>query len=909
MTKKIIHLFLVLLIVNLVCGSMLTGIVSANIAKVPIITPVLSEDFGASGLGNNTSYWMRYSGANKNADVGGGIWIAPTNEAGYYFQTSGNSEIKIDTANIGNINPKPLSTSYKGTALRFKKSGGSVANYSLRKNLNTKIDFSADIDTVDDLDNEKVLINGVKSLIAETDDYKIEMDLKALVEKDTAGGDKGIVFSLAPLNEGFWGFDTANGNTPYVNPDALFSFCIYTNLDDKKAAVDVSMKNAVSEELEWVNVVKYEGDEDFATYNSKLHDIKLELVIKEDGDYKNIARLYWNGNIVDIDSETDFDLISIPELYDGDEAPIPDIKERTAINNIGSLYITGFNATNNNYNYLDEIYVNTVYTEQQGIDTTELEAAISAAEALEVVEGPEIGQYLPAAYVTAFLTALNNANEIFAGSSADQGAIAAAALALENATIAITGKANTIKFSSGGIIDSWDFIELPTENFRPTQKTNGTDEFGEPIIDLDGNVMPDSTYGNGSSVYNQNIADTTTFTLSEKSAFNSSFVDDNITLPDGVTSKGFYLEGPGAVLYADYDVMFESIIKDKRKVEIGFKHDVAGVGYNYCTAISFDGTTGLISIISNTNNIPKASTIPLEDGKWYRIRTAAYLTDQGAMRNRANAWINGEVLNSGNSPYNPHTAAGSANLSKSIDQFVIRNVNATPVKFDNLTIYKQNRFTPSAPLNKGALVTVIRNAEAILAKIANDEYTIGTNEGEYLQAVVDVFSEALEIALPNAKTVYENSASIQADINIAAASLKAIIDEFIPNEKPVNVEGEMVFLGGEGGETPVDSLADAGDNLIINQAIKASPLANSDTAIMFAALYSYEGETAAKENIEMKAVVPSKLVTLSADGTGTLTVTLPLEAYPDRSNLFVKIFIWEDSQSDIKPITLVQDFE
>ena len=870
--KRIFNLFMALLIVNLLCVPMLTQIVSA--ATVDVEETFLYENFDNFTTTDVPTGEKSFGIAPADPSVLAGMNVGTT---GFYFETMTHTGSTPATTNLVLSSNSGSLTNFNGKLLRMRRNGGYNA-HSLRKPLTKKIDFTKD-----------AAQDGIKDLISENDNYKIVMSVKALAAPNstaTDSGSRGIQFYIAPQDSIM--LPLLVSNVPPVNDNTLFSFRTYTITRDNVAHVEVSRKNPTTGNLEWKKVLSLTGT-DYTNFNTKLHDFKVELVIKEDGTFKNVVRFYVDDlvNPIEIDANADIDMIKIPELYNANGTPYVDPKERGTIDNLGSLYMAINNGSNSNYVYVDDLVIKGVHTETQAVSKTALGEAISAATPISegFVVGRQIGEYAPE-IIKPFNDALENAVRVSADDSASQTTVDEAEGILA-ALVLNPPAVNTMVLKKGGIIDNWDFSTMPagvveTDNVRFLEESN--------------------LYGTDSSVFRQ-ISGGTNFSLSESSAYHANHGNNLI------------LEGVPATLFADFDIMFDSIVADGGKVEFGFiQNGLTGspnYDYSYCTAIEFDGANERINIkaadMSESGYIYTTS-FPLVDGKWYNIRQAAYLTRMNGLTpevwRRSNIWVDGQIARSSNFS----SASSTASKVLSIDNMYLRIIdtngaNATPVNIDNLKIYKQNRFAPEEYANKGGLITALRNADELYQDIINGDYTIGYAAGEYLPVVASAVTNAFEAA----EAIYEGSDFvIQANVNSAITALNTAVTNFVKNGNPIT-NGSTKFYMADG-TTEIFSLADADDALVIKRTVAANANANEDTAVTMVALYKYEGTVGDTSNITLvDAAVSNKLVLTgaSASGGNVLTATIPLTGYTDKSKLFVKSFLWENGDASLKPLSIV----
>lgn len=342
-------------------------------------------------------------------------------------------------------------------------------------------------------------------------------------------------------------------------------------------------------------------------------------------------------------------------------------------------------------------------------------------------------------------------------------------------------------------------------------------------------------------------------------------------------------EGPNALAVTEFDIKFDGLVKNaaNMEVQLSWKDDTSRT---FIQRFRFDGNEKQFQMCNKSKVFinSEAEGVPeLEDGRWYRIRIVVHATRPGGNASKkVSGYIDGVQAFKENEFIS--TTKGKVNA---YDKLTFTGLSANGMEcnahIDNFSVFKVNANTPTAPVDKGGLISVLRRADAKYRAAK-----IGTKEGEYLQENYETFGAAIKGAM----TVYQAEGVTTEDLADAQKALAQAMEAFQPNGAPVGVE--HIYYNGDYG--PVTDLSET-NSLDVEVSVFAEANANDTESVALAAvLYQKDDKFVNGRPLAVTVSGPENVAKLSASQLG---VYFDLSPYINHENLFVKVMLWRDFES------------
>ncbi len=358
-------------------------------------------------------------------------------------------------------------------------------------------------------------------------------------------------------------------------------------------------------------------------------------------------------------------------------------------------------------------------------------------------------------------------------------------------------------------------------------------------------------------------------------------------------------EGKNALVVTEFDIKFDGLVQTKSTMEaqLSWKDDTSRT---FIQRLVFNGSERQLQMYDTSAN-PKGfanSTVAgvpeLEDGRWYRIKIVVHATRSGGSSlKKVSGYIDG--VQAFKEMGFISTTKGKVNA---YDKLTFTGLSAGGLEcnahIDNFSVFKVNENTPTAPIDKGGLISVLRRADKL-----HRTAVIGTKEGEYLQENYDTFGAAIE----EAKQIYQADDVDADDLEAAQEALTQAMANFQPNGAPITVE-HIRYYGSSG-----NLLTDLSSTDSLDVALSAFAEANAndtESVALAAVLYQKDAKFVNGRPLAVAASEPTNVAKLSAR---ELRARFDLTPYTNHEDLFVKVMLWKDFETLYPWMTSVRAFD
>ncbi len=373
--------------------------------------------------------------------------------------------------------------------------------------------------------------------------------------------------------------------------------------------------------------------------------------------------------------------------------------------------------------------------------------------------------------------------------------------------------------------------------------------------------------------------------------FDGIIVNNNATTN---TQFNYKTEGKNASLIVDYDVKFEDIVENGAALDLNLGTSDTNDGTAAIT-LKFDGKAKTVTCRNKPGGTYYSATDKigdLQDKEWYHIRHVIIVTDaNGNFTPRHSVYINGiecfKTLSFQSTSYYKFPRINKLYTLKYEDKL------GTTLYVDNFSSYKLNEEVTDMTEDYGKFLYAVRHAEKML-----NSAVVGTNVGEYSQAVYDTFKDEID----SVKSVNYKEMTA-AELEQFITSLNAAADDFLPIKEDVTIGASEIKYTYRGVNVPSIEWA---DTIKITVPVEISRYAdgNGENVAVIALLKSTDNEDGTENIINMYT---SGNMVFYPDDIENIEFDADISEYendPDLlSTLSVKILVW-DGYSLNKPYVI-----